>query len=202
MPSPPENPTRTPLAAESTEVLRDIRDLIIEARAKVAMAVNAEMTLLYWRIGQRIQFAILAGQRADYGQQILATLSQQLAQEFGAGFSYSALTRLIKFSECFPDQQTVEKPLQREFYAELCRMERWSVRTLRKKSIPCCMSVPHCHANRNKWHSMSWMCCESTTGCHRNWCSVTRIFSNFWVSAIITWSAIWKMPFCAKWKNS
>lgn len=135
----------------STDLFEDVRHLIEKTRDKVASSVNAEITFLYWQIGQRIQTEILKGNRADYGKEILATLSQQLTQEFGTGFSYSALTRMVKFSQAFSDQQIVatlsqvlswshfrellplEKELQREFYAEMCRLERWSVRTLRKK---------------------------------------------------------------------
>ena len=89
--------------------------------------------------------------RAEYGKEIVATLSQELTKEYGNGFSYSALTRMVRFAEVFPDTQIVatlsrqlswshfkeilpfKKPLQRDFYAEMCRLERWSVRTLRKK---------------------------------------------------------------------
>ncbi|WP_051979341.1 PDDEXK nuclease domain-containing protein [Edaphobacter aggregans] len=69
--------------------------------------------------------------------------------EFGRGFDATNLTRMMKFAESFPDEEIVatlsqqlswshfrellplEQPLQREFYAEMCRMEGWSVRTLR-----------------------------------------------------------------------
>jgi predicted nuclease of restriction endonuclease-like (RecB) superfamily len=106
---------------------------------------------LYWRIGQRIHKEVLGGKRADYAQEILATLSQELVAEFGNGYSYSALTRMVKFAQQFPQAEIVAtlsqtlswshfcellplaEPLQREFYAELCRVERWSVRTLRSK---------------------------------------------------------------------
>ncbi|MGA1845356.1 MAG: PDDEXK nuclease domain-containing protein [bacterium] len=129
----------------------DIRRMIEEARAAVATTVNAGLTMLYWRIGKRLTQEILEGKRADYGKRILATLSQQLSREYGEGFSYTALTRMIKFIECFPDSEIVatlslqlswshfrellplDKPLQRDFYAEMCRVEHWSVRTLRKK---------------------------------------------------------------------
>jgi predicted nuclease of restriction endonuclease-like (RecB) superfamily len=138
--------------APADVLFQDIRELIEEARSAVAVTVNAGLTMLYWQIGRRIQSEILQGeQRADYGKAILATLSQQLTTEYGKGFSYSALTRMTKFSEAFPQQSVVaglaktlswshfrellpmEQPLQREFYAEMCRIERWSVRTLQKK---------------------------------------------------------------------
>jgi predicted nuclease of restriction endonuclease-like (RecB) superfamily len=93
----------------------------------------------------------LVEQRAEYGQKILATLSQELVSSYGRGFNASALTRMIKFSEAFPNPEILaplaqhlswshfveilplKQPLEREFYAEMCRIERWSVRTLRER---------------------------------------------------------------------
>ena len=132
-------------------LLADVRSMIEQTRAGVAQAVNAGMTSLYWRIGKRIQSEILQGQRADYGKEIVATLSRQLVSRFGTGFSEKSLRRMIQFAEVFPDPEIVvslirqlswthilaliplKEPLQREFYAEMCRVERWSVRTLRAK---------------------------------------------------------------------
>jgi predicted nuclease of restriction endonuclease-like (RecB) superfamily len=131
----------------------DIRLLIEDARIHVAATANTTLTLLYWRIGGRISSEVLGGLRANYGSEILATLSQELVAEFGGGYSYSALTRMVKFVAAFPEPQIVatlsqtlswshfcellplKDPLQREFYAELCRVERWSVRTLRGKIV-------------------------------------------------------------------
>ena len=135
----------------SGDLIGDIRRLIETAKHNVAVTVNAGLTILYWQIGSRIRQDILEEKRADYGKEIVATLSQELTKEYGNGFSYSALTRMVRFAEIFPDTQIVatlsrqlswshfkeilplKKPFQRDFYAEMCRVERWSVRTLRKK---------------------------------------------------------------------
>lgn len=132
-------------------LLQDIKDLIMEARTTVAVAVNASLTMLYWRIGNRIQQEILKDKRAEYGKKILATLSQELNAEFGRGFSYSALTRMVRFSQVFSQEENIatlsqqlswshikeiiplKDPLQVEFYTQTCRLDRWSVRTLRSK---------------------------------------------------------------------
>jgi len=132
-------------------IIADVRSMIEQTRGQVARIVNAGMTLLYWRIGKRIQVEILGNQRAEYGKEILATLSQELSRDYGSGFSYSALTRMVRFSEVFSDGEIVatlsrqlgwshfkeviplKDDLQRDFYAELCRVENWSVRTLRGK---------------------------------------------------------------------
>ena len=129
----------------------DIRSLINETRSSVAVAVNAGLTLLYWQIGKRIKTEVLNDQRAEYGKLILPTLSAKLGAEYGRGWSERSLAYMLRFSEAFPDSEIVaslmrqlswshfkelvplDKPLQRDFYAEMCRIERWSVRTLRKK---------------------------------------------------------------------
>jgi hypothetical protein len=66
---------------------------------QIATVANAEQTLLYWRIGKRVADENLVDGRAEYGKQIVVTVSRQLEAEFGKGFSYSSLTRMVRFSE-------------------------------------------------------------------------------------------------------
>ncbi len=75
--------------------------MIEETRAAVAVTVNAGLTLLYWRIGKRIGEEILKGERAEYGTEIVSTLSRQLALEYGNGFSAKNLWHMIRFAEAF-----------------------------------------------------------------------------------------------------
>ena len=144
-------PEGKPAVTNSKPLINDIRRLISETRSAVAVAVNAGLTMLYWKIGQRVNSEILNNRRAEYGEEIVTTLSAQLAPEYGEGFSARNLFRMIKFAEYFPDEQIVvtlsrqlswshfvailpvHERLARDFYAEMCRVERWSVRALRKK---------------------------------------------------------------------
>jgi hypothetical protein len=132
-------------------LIDDVRDLIRQARTATARAVNAALVLLYWEIGQRIRTDILKEERAGYGEEIVSTLSNELTAEFGSGYSRPNLFRMIRLAEVFPDREIVstlsrqlgwshfveiiplKDDLRRDFYAELCRVERWSVRTLRAK---------------------------------------------------------------------
>ena len=132
-------------------LLGDIRQLIDAARLRLAAAVNSELTRLYWRIGQRIHTRVLAGKRAEYGKEILPALSVALVRDYGRGFTEKNLRRMVQFAGVFPDEKIVvtlsrqlgwshfveliplKLPLQREYYAEMCRVERWSVRTLRER---------------------------------------------------------------------
>jgi predicted nuclease of restriction endonuclease-like (RecB) superfamily len=135
----------------SDALLSDLRQLISRAREQTAQAVNAGLTMLYWQVGSRIRREILREKRAEYGAAIVATLSHQLTIEFGVGFAEKNLRRMVQFAEVFPEKQIVvslirqltwthiiallplKDKLQRDFYAEMCRIERWSVRALRQK---------------------------------------------------------------------
>jgi hypothetical protein len=91
----------------ATELLTEVRELIIAARQSVARAVNAGMTLLYWQVGDRILREILKQKRAEYGAEIVVTLSRQLEEEFGQGFGEKNLRRMVQFAELFPSQKIV-----------------------------------------------------------------------------------------------
>jgi predicted nuclease of restriction endonuclease-like (RecB) superfamily len=138
-------------ALPADRLLGDIRAMIEAARQQVARAVDTTLVALYWHIGKRIRDDVLGGQRAEYGEQIVSALSAQLTAEYGRGYSRSNLFYMVQFAETFPDLEIVqslsgqlswthflqllplEDRLKRDFYAEMCRIERWSVRTLRRK---------------------------------------------------------------------
>lgn len=133
------------------DLLADVRTLIDQARDVTARAVNSAPVLLYWSIGARICTEVLKRKRADYGEQIVSTLSRQLATEYGRGYGRRNLFNMIRLAEVYPQREIVQtlsaqlgwshfleiiyfkEELKRDFYAEMCRVERWSVRTLRQK---------------------------------------------------------------------
>ncbi|WP_043585276.1 PDDEXK nuclease domain-containing protein [Geminisphaera colitermitum] len=135
----------------SRSLLKDVRELIQLARTQTARVVNAGLVLLYWQIGQRIHKDILREKRAGYGKKIFYALSRKLVVEFGSGFTERNLANMARFAEVFPDPDILhalsaklgwthfrqiiylDDPLQRDFYAEMCRIENWSTRTLQKK---------------------------------------------------------------------
>ncbi|HEY9175196.1 MAG TPA: DUF1016 N-terminal domain-containing protein, partial [Verrucomicrobiae bacterium] len=149
--------TRTPSTAltksgaNSKALLADLRELILTARQTVARGVNAALVTLHWQIGRRIRQDILREKRAEYGRRILSGLSSKLASEFGPGFSERNLAYMVRFAEVFPDPKILhalcaklswshfrrliylDDPLRRDFYAEMCRIEQWTTRTLEKK---------------------------------------------------------------------
>ncbi|MCR7176235.1 PDDEXK nuclease domain-containing protein, partial [Pseudomonas aeruginosa] len=116
-----------------------------------ASTVNSELTMLYWRIGQRIRTHVLDGRRGAYGKEVLPTLAAQLVKEYGGSFAEQNLRRMVQFAATFPDEQILvslirelswthfialiplKDPLQRDYYAQMASAERWSVRTLRER---------------------------------------------------------------------
>ena len=137
--------------SKESKLLNEIRDLIEETRKSVAQFINAGMSMLYWRIGKRINEEILRGRRAAYGQKVITSLATKLTVDYGRAFSEKNLRRMMQFADVYPDEQIVvslirqlswthiialipvDDPLKRDFYAEMCRIEKWNVRQLRER---------------------------------------------------------------------
>jgi predicted nuclease of restriction endonuclease-like (RecB) superfamily len=135
----------------NTNLIVEIKQLIEQSRQKVAVAINSEISMLYWHIGKRISSEILNNKRAEYGKHIIATLSQHLTQEYGRGWSEKQLHHCLYTVETFPDENIfstlcrelswshikeliyIKEPLKRDFYIEICKLEHWSVRQLRER---------------------------------------------------------------------
>ncbi|MBI5655433.1 MAG: DUF1016 domain-containing protein [Geobacter sp.] len=136
---------------EIAPLFNDIKSLIDSARQRVAVAVNAELTLLYWQVGQRINSEILKGERAEYGKQVIAHLAGQLTGVYGKGWSQKQLLHCLRFAETFTDEQIlsalrrqlswthfktlmyIDDPLKRDFYAQMAQLEGWSTRVLSER---------------------------------------------------------------------
>lgn len=142
----------TPNNSIDDEILfRGIEQLIEQTTRRVAVSLNAEITNMYWLIGDYIITQVHYESYSRYGGQILATLSQRLTERFGKGYTYSALTRMVKVAREYPDfamfatlSQTlswshfvelssIDDKTKRLFYQQLCLAEHWSLRTLRQK---------------------------------------------------------------------
>ena len=136
---------------ENTHLLLAIKQLIEQGKQQIAVSVNTTMSMLYWQIGKRINDDVLQNQRAEYGKQIVSTLSRHLTQEYGDGWGEKHLRQCMQFAQAFPDEQIVytlcrelnwshlrlvmfmDDPLKREFYIEMCKLEKWSFRAFRER---------------------------------------------------------------------
>ncbi len=135
----------------SSELLNDVRQFIETARTQVAHFANSTSVMLYWRIGHRVNQDVLKNERAEYGEQVIAQLAQQLKEHYGSGFDRYNLSRMVRFSKVYSEPQIVvtlsqqlswshflkliiiDDLLKRDFYTEMCRLQGWGVRRLREK---------------------------------------------------------------------
>lgn len=136
---------------EFDHVAKDIKGIIAQSRQNVASAVNAELTMLYWNVGKRINDEILQNTRADYGKAIVKNLATALSLEYGSGWGEKQLRQCMQLAHTFPDQNIVYtlcrqlswshfrllipivEPLKRDFYAQMCIHEKWSVRVFQNR---------------------------------------------------------------------
>ena len=141
----------TNIIAPEQALFKELSQLIEQSQQQVVAQANSTLTLLFWHIGSRINQNILQNKRADYGKQIVPTLSAQLKKRYGRNFELGNLRRMIQFAEQFPDIQIVATlsrqlswshfreliPLKtyeaKLFYAEKSGEASWAIRDLRKQ---------------------------------------------------------------------
>ncbi len=128
----------------------ELRDIILQSKAKAYKNVNNILTMMYWEIGNKINQELLNNSRADYGKSIVVTVSRQLIEEFGRGFDEKNLRRMIQFASTFEQKSIItlsqeltwshflvvlpmKDKLQRDFYLQICKVEKWSVRVFRER---------------------------------------------------------------------
>jgi predicted nuclease of restriction endonuclease-like (RecB) superfamily len=129
----------------------DVALLIEESKKYVAHTVNTTLSILYWKIGKRINLEVLQNKRAEYGKQIVVSLTRQLTEKYGKGWDEKTLRHCLRSAETFPENLIIsatqrqlgwthlktimylKDDLQREFYMELCIIERWSTRKLQER---------------------------------------------------------------------
>lgn len=135
-----------------SKIILEIRELIVQTRTHFNNSVNAAMSRLYWQIGKRLNDEISKKKRSEtYGQEIVGNLCKELAMEYGTAFSEKNIRRMMQFARTFQDEKIVvslirqlswthllaiipiEDSLKRDFYIELCKHEKWSVRTFRDR---------------------------------------------------------------------
>lgn len=132
-----------------SELIDKIGNLLLQGRQQAAQSVNTILVQTYWYIGQHIvEFEQKGNQKAEYGSQLLDTLSKDLTQSHGKGFSRSNIFQIRQFYIRFQNIQTLSGQLTWSHYAEMlksssdlelgfyskqCESERWSVRELKRQ---------------------------------------------------------------------
>lgn len=132
-------------------LFQELSQLIEQSQQQVVAQANSTLTLLFWHVGNRINKNILQNKRADYGKQIVPTLSAQLENAYGRNFTEKNVRRMIKFTEQFSDVEivgTLSRQLSWSHFVELLPLKNkeaklyyaqkigeagWGIRDLRKQ---------------------------------------------------------------------
>ena len=141
--------TEWKLSDSCNPMIKEIKQIIIESRKKIAYEINETMLNAYWNIGRIIVENEQKGNiKAEYGKQVIKELSKELKQPLGSGFSISNLFNMRKFYNLYPKFQTVSRKLswshyceltsiedkdERNFYEKECINSKWSVRELKRQ---------------------------------------------------------------------
>lgn len=133
----------------NTQLIENIRTLLITSRGQLQQTVNTIMVQTYWHIGRMIVEDEQNGRnRAEYGKQQLEQLSKALSDEFGKGFDVTNLRKMRQFYQLFPIRDSLRLELSWTHYRVLIRIENadarewyiaesitnnWSVRALERQ---------------------------------------------------------------------
>ena len=95
------------IVSNSRQLYSDVKQLITEAQNFTAQTVNAALSMLYWNIGKRINSELLKNGRAEYGKNIITSLSRKLEIDYGSSFSEKNIRRMSQFAKVFPQRKIV-----------------------------------------------------------------------------------------------
>ena len=95
------------LTAHEQNLFNEISALIEQSKRAAFVQLNNITVMLYWQIGKHINADILENKRADYGKQIVVTVSRQLTEKYGSCYEDKNLRRMIQFAEQFTDEENV-----------------------------------------------------------------------------------------------
>lgn len=105
------NPTNDRSSAQPDALFERIVGILEEARGNLVRAVNTQMVTAYWLIGREIVEEIQGGEdRAEYGKQVVESLSARLTERYGKGFSTTNLGYFRQFYLVFPDRSPIRHP--------------------------------------------------------------------------------------------
>ena len=136
---------------QESVLFNDVCGIIDNVRGEIATYVNTQVCLTKWYVGTRIKEDVLFNQRADYGKQVVKRLGDRLGMKYGPGWGFRSLQHCVRIAYTFTKDEivyatrtqlnwthlrslmSIDDPLARQFYLEMCQLEHWNTRTLADK---------------------------------------------------------------------
>jgi len=111
-------------AMDLRPLIRNLRDLIQNARKQILRSVDAVQVQTCWEIGRHIvEFEQGGAERAEYGKKLLSSLAEALTVDCGRGFDASNLRYMRLFFQAFPIRDALRHELSWTHYRTLLRVE-------------------------------------------------------------------------------
>ena len=141
--------TPSELQQISARITNGVGNIIEQSKHNIAVYLNSEVSMTYWKIGRYVAGELDSVGEEKYGSKIVATLSHQLTERYGKGYTRSAIIRMVKVAREYPDEQiaatlshqltwshfieliAISEPTKRLFYQQMSILYHWSVRQLR-----------------------------------------------------------------------
>jgi predicted nuclease of restriction endonuclease-like (RecB) superfamily len=135
----------------TSHLVLELSSLIEDSKQKITKVANSTLTLLFWKVGKRIQEEVLKNERAEYGKQIVGSVARQLEMKYGRNFTERNVRRMVQFAVDFNDFGIVSPlaaqltwshfielfPLKAKkaklYYAQNCIEQNWGKRELRNQ---------------------------------------------------------------------
>ena len=103
-------------------LIEKISDIVNKSRTELARTINTKIVHTYWNIGKYIaEFEQKGRERADYGSELMKTISGELSAKLGKGFSRSNLQNMRLFYLKYQKNQTLSGKLSWSHY---CLVEK------------------------------------------------------------------------------
>ena len=136
----------------SEQIVRDVCQIIDQAKTQVVVQVNSVLNMMYWKVGKYLVYGLKYESYSGYGKRILSTVSQTLTAQYGRGFTRTALVRMMNVARIYSEEQmcatlshtltwshlielsSIENEAKRLFYQNMCIQQHWSLRQLRKQT--------------------------------------------------------------------
>lgn len=133
----------------STRITDGVGSIIEQSKRTIAVYLNSEVSMTYWKIGKYIAGELDAIGEDKYGAKIVSTVSRLLTERFGTGYQRANIFRMLRVAREFPDEEIVSTlsrqltwshfvelsvisdPTKRLFYQQMSILYHWSVRQLR-----------------------------------------------------------------------
>ena len=96
------------LSISETDLFIELSQLIEQTKQQVAVQANSALTLLFWQVGNRINQDILQNKRAEYGKQIVSTLSAKLQERYRKILNFEAYNAIYQFPNCLDTGMTIK----------------------------------------------------------------------------------------------